>query len=229
MKRATVGDYMTVNVVTLRPEDGFKEIVRALAERGVSGAPVVDADGRVLGVVSEADILHKEEFKTASQESRHYFESRRHRAARAKAAGNTAAELMNAPAMTVPADTPLVMAARAMAQHGVKRLPVVRPDGTLAGIISRGDVMGVFLTPDREIRDEIISEVITRALGEDPERIEVDVHGGTVTLRGTVERKSHIPLAIALTRAIDGVVEVVGDDLSFTTDDTSPGGLGYRQ
>ena len=70
MNRATVGDYMTVDVARLRPDDGFKEIVWALAERGVSGAPVVDETGGVVGIVSEADILHKEEFKTAAEEPR---------------------------------------------------------------------------------------------------------------------------------------------------------------
>lgn len=221
MRRATVRDHMTADVVGLRPDDGFKEIVRALAGRGVSGAPVVDAAGKVLGVVSEADILHKEEFKTVSEEPRHYFESRRRRIARAKAAGETAAELMTAPAVTVTPDTPLVKAARVMADRGIKRLPVVRADGTLAGIISRADVMGVFLTPDDRIRDEIVAEVIKRSLWEDPASVHVAVDEGVVTLSGQVELKSLVPLTIALTRAVDGVVDVV-DELSYARDDSVP-------
>lgn len=225
MKRATVRDYMTTDVVCLQPEDGFKEIVRTLAERGVSGAPVVDGSGRVVGVVSEADVLHKEEFKTAAEEPRRYFASRRGHAARDKAAGDTAAELMSSPAVTVSADTPVAQAARIMAERGVKRLPVVEADGTLAGIFSRADLLGVFLTPDRELREEIISEVIERSLWEDPARIHVDVDGGVVTLSGQVEQKSLIPIAIALTKAVDGVVDVV-DELSYERDDTR---LPYRR
>lgn len=214
MRGAIVGDYMTVDVVRLRPGDGFKEIVRALAERGVSGAPVVDEAGGVVGLVSEADILHKEEFKTIAGEPRRYFESRRKRAARGKAAADTAADLMSAPAVTVTVNAPIAKAARVMAERGIKRLPVIGADGALAGIISRADVMGVFLAPDHQIREDVISEVIKRSLSEDPGRIQVEVADGVVTLSGQLELKGLIPIAVALTRAVDGVVDVI-DRLSY--------------
>jgi CBS domain-containing protein len=219
MGLATVGDYMTVDVVVLRPDDGFKQIVRALAERGVSGAPVVDETGGVMGVVSEADLLHKEAFTTVAEEPRRYFESRRLHAVRAKAVGDTAADMMSAPAVTVVMDTPIAKAARLMAVHGIKRLPVVGDDGGLVGIISRADIMGVFLTPDHQIRDEVISEVIARSLWEDPARIHVEVTDGVVTLSGRLASKFLIPIAVALTRGVDGVVDVV-DELSYARDGT---------
>lgn len=226
MSRATVGEYMTADVVCLRPEDGFKEIVRALAERGVSGAPVVDRSGHVMGVISEADLLHKEEFKTIAEEPRRYFASRRTHASQDKATGDTAAELMSRPALTVDADMPITKAARIMAEHGLKRLPVIGADGALVGIFSRADLMGVFLTPDHELREQIISEVIEQSLWENPARIHVDVDGGVVTLSGRVELKSVIPIVTALTSAIDGVVDVVSK-LTYAKDDTVPGFPGY--
>lgn len=221
MDRSLVRDYMTTDVVVLRPDDGFKEIVRALADRGVSGAPVVDETGGVMGVVSEADLLNKEAFKTVAEEPRRYFASRSMRAAQSKAAGDTAADLMSVPAMTVSMDAPVVKAARLMAERGIKRLPVVGIDGALVGIISRADVMGVFLAPDDHLRREVVSEVIERSLWQDPARIRVEVTEGVVTLGGQLESKSLIPIAVALTRAIDGVVDVI-DKLSYVRDDMVP-------
>lgn len=222
MNRATVREYMTVDVVSLRPDDGFKEIVRALAERGVSGAPVVDDSGKVLGVVSEADLLPKEEVKATGRPRRHLMGMALRRRVARKAAGDTAADLMSSPAVTVNADTPIATAARMMAERGVKRLPVVGADGALAGIFSRADLMGVFLTPDRALRDAIVTDVIQRSLWQDPAEVQVDVDGGVVTLGGRLEQKSLIPIAVALTRAVDGVVDVV-DRLSYAVDDTGPG------
>jgi CBS domain-containing protein len=228
MDHARVHDYMTTNVVALRPDDGFKEIVRALADRGVSGAPVVSETGRVMGVVSEADLLHKEAFTPVAEEPRRYFARRSTtRAAQAKAAGDTAADLMSAPAVTVTMDTPIARAARVMAVHGIKRLPVVEADGALVGIISRADVMGVFLAPDDEIRREVISEVIERSLWEDPARIRVEVSDGVVTLTGQLASKSLIPITVALTRSIDGVVDVT-DELTYERDDTGFDRPGHR-
>ena len=221
MSPATVGDYMTADVTVLRPDDGFKEIVRRLAERGVSGAPVVDETGGVIGVVSEADILHKEEFRPVTEETRRYFENRRLRAGWGEVGGETAAELMSFPATTVTADMPIARAARLMAERSIKRLPVVGEDGTLAGIISRADIMRVFLAPDHQIRDEVIE----RSLWADPGGVRVEVAEGVVTLSGRLKWKSLIPVVVALTRAVDGVIDVV-DKLSYARDDVTRGDSG---
>lgn len=221
MSRAKVRDCMTRDVVALRPDDGFKAVVRALAERGVSGAPVVGETGRVVGVVSEADLLHHESFMPVEAELRRYFESRRTDTARP---GDTAADLMSSPAVTVSADAPIGRAARLMADHGIKRLPVVGADGKLVGIISRADLIGVFLVPDHQLRRQVIADVIERTLWQDPAGIRVEVSDGVVTLRGFVVTKSLIPVTVALTRAVNGVVDVV-DELSYAQDDTA-GGVG---
>lgn len=221
MNDATVRDYMTTDVVAVRPNDGFKEILRALADRGISGAPVVDETGGVIGVVSVADLLHKEAFKPFAEELRQYFASRStYRAAEAKAAGDTAAELMSVPAVTVTPDAPIARAARLMAKHGIKRLPVVVANGGLVGIISRADAVGVFLAPDHQIRQDVVSKVIECSLRLDCSRIGVEVSDGVVTLSGRLPSKSLIPIAVALTRGIDGVVAVI-NELSGERDDTT--------
>jgi predicted transcriptional regulator len=117
-------------------------------------------------------------------------------------------------------DMPIARAARVMAVHGFKRLPVVGDDGALVGIISRADIMGVFLALDDELRQEVISEVIERSLWENPDRIRVQVRDGVVTLSGRLTSKSLIPLTVALTQGIDGVVDVI-DELSYERDDTA--------
>ena len=145
-----VKDLMTTPVVTVAPEIPFKEIVACLAEHRVSAVPVVDDSRRVLGVVSEADLLLKEEFPEGPAGGR-LFQGRRHRMDRAKAAGDTAVELMTAPAITIGPDATVAEAARLQHRHQIKRLPVVDPAGPLLGIVSRADLLKVFLRADAEI------------------------------------------------------------------------------
>jgi CBS domain-containing protein len=218
MMRATVRDVMTADVATVSTEAEFKQIARVLVDRKVSGLPVVDADGTVVGVVSEADLLPKEEFKSLTDE-RPNLARRAARLARAKAAGDTAAELMSAPAVTIAPDAPVAEAARTLAEQGIKRLPVVDGD-RLVGIVSRADVLRVFLKSDAEIGDLVTEEVVKRCLWEVPEYVTVDVENGVVTLGGKLELKSMIPVAVRLTAAIDGVVDVV-DELTYVRDDTT--------
>jgi CBS domain-containing protein len=224
--RQTVHDIMTTDVATVRVEATFKEIAQVLTERRVSGVPVVDADGKVVGIVSEADLLPKEEFKSAIDE-RPRLTRRAAKVARAKANGDTAGELMSTPAVTIKADATVAEAARSLAEHGVKRLPVVRA-GRLVGIVSRADVLKVFLKPDADIGRLVMDEVIKRCLWENPEYVTVEVKEGIVTLGGTLQTKSLIPIAVRLTAAIDGVVDVV-DELNYVEDDTTPEYQRYRR
>ncbi|HEX6472162.1 MAG TPA: CBS domain-containing protein [Streptosporangiaceae bacterium] len=219
MMRSTVRDVMTTDVVTVRADTPFKEIARVLATSRISGVPVVNADGTVVGVVSEADLLPKEEFKTLTDEYPR-LGRRAAKAARAKAGGDTAAELMSTPAVTIAPDAPVAEAARMLAERGIKRLPVVA-GGRLVGIVTRADVLGVFLKSDAQISKLVIEEVVKRCLWEDPEFVSVHVKDGVVTLGGRLELKSLIPIAVRLTAAIDGVVDVV-DRLAYVQDDTTP-------
>ncbi len=217
MRTWRVQDVMTTDVVTVGVDTGYKEIVDVLTDRHISAAPVVDDEGRVVGVVSEADLLHKIEY-LGDDDERRVFISRRRRQARAKAHGPVARDLMSTPAVTVRPDTPLVEAARRMDDERVKRLPVVDDRGRLVGIVSRSDLLRVYLRPDREIAREVVDEVLGRTLWVEPSRVQVSVRGGVVTLEGRTDRRSTAELAVALTRGVPGVVEVV-DRLGYDHDD----------
>ena len=228
MRRALVSDVMTREVVTFEPDTTFLTIVRTLAEHGISGAPVLGPDGRVLGVVSETDVLRKEEFKSSLEDNPSRFESRRRHEARERAEGGTAAEIMSTPAITLTLGSTAIEAARLLALRGINRLPVLTPDGHLAGIVSRGDLMRVFLRSDEEIGDEVRNEVLTYHLWQDIKRVQVDVKDGVVTLKGTLTVRSLIPIAVRLTSAVEGVVRVV-NDLDYDHDDTTAEARRYRE
>jgi CBS domain-containing protein len=218
MKLWRVRDVMTPDVATVREQTPYREIVDTLAERRVSAVPVVDDFGHVLGVVSEADLLHKIEMAGEPHERR-IFEGRRRRTARVKAAGGVAKELMTTPVVTTMADTAVAAAARLMENAEVKRLPVVDDLGRLVGIVSRADLLRVYLRPDEEIRHDVVEEVLRRVLWIEPGLVRVEVTGGVVKLVGQLDRRSTTMLAVRLAHAVAGVVEVV-DELGFDFDDT---------
>ncbi|KOT60301.1 MULTISPECIES: CBS domain-containing protein [Streptomyces] len=204
----TVSDVMTHTVVAVGRDAPFKEIVRMMEQWKVSALPVLEGEGRVIGVVSEADLLPKEEFRD-SDPSR--FEQRRRLEDLAKAGALTAGELMSAPAICVHADAALPQAARIMAVRHVKRLPVTDAQGLLQGVISRSDLLKVFLRPDADIAEEVRRVVTDRVFpGQD---VTVDVQDGVVTLGGPVRDTSCVPVAARLCRAVEGVVDVVSAGL----------------
>jgi CBS domain-containing protein len=220
MRHRTVRELMTPNVVCVRREAAFKEIATLLAERGITAVPVVDDSHRPLGVVSEADLLRKE----AGQPDPAGLLSapRRRPGASSKAEAVTAEGLMSAPAVVARPQWTVVEAARVMEDHRVKRLPVVDDAERVIGIVSRSDLLRVFLRRDRSIRDEIVGDVLTRTLGlsrEALDAIEVRVVDGRVALSGTVEHRSLIPVLVRLCRGADGVVDVA-DRLEYAVDDT---------
>lgn len=227
--RATVRDVMTPDVVAVTEETPFRDIADTLISRGISAMPVVDGDGRVVGVVSEADLLAKEEFK-----EQYYGETYRpplrsrldlrpgKRAPMAgKAVGDTAGQLMTTPAVTIGPEESVVAAARRMDEYGVKRLPVIGTGGRLLGIVSRHDILGVFSRRDSEIAEEVRDEVVKRTLWGGRESMGISVDSGIVTLSGSLERRSEADIAVRLTRRLDGVVDVV-DRLTWDIDDTLP-------
>ena len=212
-----VRDVMTRQVVAVRERAGYQEIVEALAVHRVSAVPVLDADNRVIGVVSEADLLAKIQFAADSPQAR-LLEGHRRRTARGKAAGDTAAELMSSPAITTRSEASLVEAARLMETERVKRLPVVHGDGRLAGIVARSDLLRGHLRPDAAIAHEVRTEVLHETLGVTGVRVKVAK--GIVTLHGRADRRSTTQIAVRLTRGVTGVVDVV-DELTYDYDDTA--------
>lgn len=217
MRAWQVRDVMTTDVAAVREGTAYREIVDVLTGWRVTAAPVVDGARRVLGVVSEADLLHKVELLGQPHERR-VFVGRRHREAQVKAGATLAADLMSAPAVTVGPDASCVEAARLMTQRHVKRLPVVDDLGRLVGIVTRGDLLRVHLRPDGDIRADVVGEVLRRTLGVRDDVVDVTVHDGVVTLTGQLERRSTVRLALRLAAQVSGVVEVV-DALGYAVDD----------
>lgn len=220
MKRRTVKDVMTAEAVTAVEDTPFAEIADALAEHRISGVPIVDDGRRVVGIVTEADLLRKEEFKPDDAGERPLRGRHRHHAL-AKARAVDARGLMSAPAVTVKPDATVAQAARLLASHGFRAAPVVDESGTLCGIVSRRDLLTVFHRSDDEIRDEIVYDVLVSRLWQDPSEVHVEVREGVVRLSGRMELKSLIPVVVRMTAATEGVVDVVGD-LAYEHDDTRP-------
>ncbi|WP_369148558.1 CBS domain-containing protein [Streptomyces sp. R44] len=201
----TVADVMTKKVVAVLPGAEFKEIVTTMERWKVTAVPVVEGEGRVVGVVSEADLLLKEEFH---DHRLGLVEQLRRGDATARAGSRRADDLMTTPAVTIGREASLPQAARLMAAHRVKRLPVVDGSGTIQGIVSRSDLLKVFLRTDDDLAAEVRREVIEHLFPLSRSQVDVRVDGGVVTLSGTVRDSSRIPLAERLARAVEGVVDV---------------------
>ncbi|MDF3143643.1 MULTISPECIES: CBS domain-containing protein [unclassified Streptomyces] len=200
-----VRDVMTLPVVAVGRDAQFKEIVRAMGQWKVSAVPVLEGDGRVIGVVSEADLLPKEEFRDRDLPR---SEQIQRLSDLAKAGAVTAEELMSTPAVTVHPDVTLAQAARIMAVKHLKRLPVVDDEDRLQGIVSRADLLKVFLRSDEDIEEEVRRTVVSYLFPALSHTIHVSVDDGVVTLRGRVQDTSLVWVAERLVRAVEGVVDV---------------------
>jgi len=208
---ATVKDVMSTHVVAVRKNASFKDMATRLREHRVSAFPVLDEDNKVVGLVSEADLLTKEalEFSATGRVS-----GMLHHREQAKAAATTAADLMSKPPVTVGPDEFVSHAARLMYARKVKRLPVVDDDGRLIGIVSRSDVLSVYNRPDSDIRREIIDNVILGTLLCDPAKFTVTVKDGIVTIEGMPETARVGHDMIEEIRHVEAVV-AVRDRLSY--------------
>ncbi|MEU2865609.1 CBS domain-containing protein [Streptomyces mirabilis] len=200
-----VSDVMTHTVAAIGRKANFKEIVQLMEQWKVSALPVLEGEGRVIGVVSEADLLPKEEFRD-SDPDRHT--QLRRLSDLAKAGAVTAEDLMTAPAVTVQANATLAQAAWTMAHAKVKRLPVVDDMGLLEGVVSRGDLLKVFLRGDEDIAEEVRREVVSYLFRAPSAPVRVQVQDGVVTLTGRVRDTSLVPVAARLVRSVEGVVDV---------------------
>ncbi|MEH0421162.1 CBS domain-containing protein [Streptomyces sp. B21-083] len=217
MQHRTVSDLMTTSVVRVRQDTGFKEIVKLFAQHDITAVPVVDGDDRPLGVVSETDLLHKQAGQVDPAGLLPVLNPQYSDRARTEA--TTAKGLMSSPAITARPQWTVVEAAQVMEVHRVKRLLVVDEAERLMGVVSRADLLRVFLRGDHAIRDEIAEVVLVRTLGTAPTAVTVRVVDGNVFLSGTVERKSLIPLVIRLCQGVDGVIDVAADRLGHRVDD----------
>ena len=214
MKSITVKDVMTTRVVSVGKDASFREMAAALREHRVSAFPVVDGDGEVIGVVSEADMLTKEALGSEPQGMPGMITGLLRHREHAKARGITAGDLMSSPPVTVTADDTVEHAAKLMYTQKVKRLPVVDSGAHLVGIISRADVLAIFDRPDEEIRTEIREQVIRDGLLIDPASFGVIVKDGVVTLAGRPETSDVGHELVHRIRYVPGVV-AIGDRLSY--------------
>jgi CBS domain-containing protein len=216
-----VADVMTRTVVAVTPETPLKNVAALMVEKGISGVPVVDAGGAVVGVVSEADFVIKERGVEGVRHrllARVFGESKQTKRELAKIEATTAGEAMTSPAVTVDAADALKWAAEIMASRKINRLPVVK-DGRLVGIVTRADVVRAFVRPDPELERLVRDEVLAKtAFWLEPDAFDVTVQAGVVRLAGRVERRSLAETIVDVTRELGGVVGVASE-LTWEVDD----------
>ena len=221
MMEPTVKDVMTTTVVAVKQGASYKEMAALLRKYRVSAFPVLDDDQRVIGVVSEADLLAKAALNAdrggAITAMVHHKELK-------KADGVSAGDLMTSNVVTVKPDDTVEQAARLMYHLQVKRLPVVDAGGYLVGIVSRADLLTVFDRPDQEIRAEIVDDVILHEFLIDPALFTVTVADGVVTIQGTPETADLGRNLMNRIRHVTGVV-AVRDELSWPPPERSVAGL----
>jgi CBS domain-containing protein len=196
-----VSDVMTTGVVTVTKTTSLKEVARIMADWKVSAVPVMTDDGRVVGVISGADLLRRHEHAIRLGMDPLRRERPRPRARRV-------AELMTSPAITIGPDASAAAAARLMNGHRIRRLPVVDLSGKLIGIVSRRDLLCVFLRPDEEIAVEV-QGVLAETLPVEPGSVQVKASDGVVVLSGSLPRPALIPAAERLAYGVDGVAAVI--------------------
>lgn len=202
-----VRDVMTTSVVTVDRITPYKEIAQLLVEHQISGVPVLTLGRHIAGVVSEADLIAARDKDVATR--RLWSGLLRYGSDRSRHTRLTAEKLMTAPAVTIHPDATIAAAAKRMTDHHVKRLPVTDRDGTLIGLVSRRDLLGVFLVPDAEIQHQV-REVFAEAAPD--EDVSVHVHGGIVTVTAhssPAARHGPFRAAIDLAWDVDGVVDII--------------------
>jgi CBS domain-containing protein len=209
-----VNDVMTKQVAAVRTTASFKEIAVRLREQRVSAFPVIDDGGKVIGVVSEADLIAKAAVESAYESQPGPLSGLLHRHELEKARGLTAAELMTTPAVTVSPYQLVSHAAHLMYERRVKRLPVVDDNGRLVGIVSRTDVLSVYGRADADIRRDITETILLKEFLADPATFTVTVKDGIVTLEGTPESAGVGHDIVNAVRHLEGVVSV-RDRLSY--------------
>jgi CBS domain-containing protein len=219
MRHHEVREVMTADPVTVTPLTPLKYVAGLLVKQQVTAVPVVSLQRKVLGIITETDLLRKEELQRDPDASHSVHLN--YRARRDIVTAQTAGEIMNLVAVTVRPDASVAEAARLMDGHNVTCLPVTDEDGRLLGMVGPRNILRIFLRPDEEIRAEIIRDVLVGYFGTNPALVQVEVTDGVVRLSGELERKSMLDFIRSQVRAVDGVIGVEGE-LGYAIDDTKP-------
>lgn len=214
--RLTVGDVMTEPVMTACETATFHELATLMTRHSVSALPIVDLAGRVVGIVSETDLLPKQ----ALPPTPGLWPGRPRSGERVKAAGITAGDVMSSPVVSARPGERLAVAVRRMLDHDVDQLPVRESDGQLVGMLSRQDALRVFQRADEEIRLDIVDGVLRHWMHVDAPSVDVSVAGGVVLLRGGLEHRTDVTTLGHLVAGLDGVV-AVHNELRWTLDDAA--------
>ena len=214
MQQWRVSDVMTTAVITTPERTPVGELVGMMSTHRVSAVPIVGDDGRVVGVVSQADLLPR---VAATAVTGARATGRR---TAAKAAATAARDLMGTPVVSISADAPLSAAADKMQATKVKQLVVTDRSGQMLGIVSRADLLRPYTRPDTDIRQDVIDHVLRRVLWIDTRQVQVNVDAGVVTLTGAVGRRTTAAIAARLAARVPGVVSVV-NQIRDTFDDTA--------
>lgn len=211
-------EIMTRNVITVSPSTEVREIVNLMIQNRISALPVVDVQGRVLGMVSEGDLMRRVENNTERRDSwwlTALFSASNDADTYIKSHGRHAENVMTRDVVTISEDTPLYKVAQILEKHHIKRVPVVN-NGKLVGIVSRSNLLHGFSTierdaagtaDDRTIRDKIVNEFNDR-LGITGNTTNVIVVDGVVTLWGLVESEVERKAAGVAAESTAGVKEV---------------------
>lgn len=211
-----IRDLMTKDVITVREDTPLKEAAQLMAGHGVSGLPVVDEEGRVVGILTEADFVDRAGAKARAGLVDALFDRTSRRLA-----GDSVGAAMTHNVVTIEPDVSHAYAARIMQKRKVKRLPVAEEDGRLVGVVSRSDILGVFARPDDEITHDIRDRIIGQVLALEPDSVTVEVEDGRVELSGTVPSKTEARLLEDLSTGVDGVMHVESN-VRYRVDDTKP-------
>jgi CBS domain-containing protein len=186
-----VRDVMSTRLIAVRREEPLKQLATMLVRNRIGGVPVTDAEGHVLGIVSETDL----------QPTREGAPGRSIR---------TAADVMTRPVITLTETDTVTQAARVLQRHKVKRAPVLR-QGVLVGMITRSDLLRPYLRTDSEIRADVEQVLLADGLGLNRDRLDVRVEAGVVCLEGRVADRRQQAITVRLARGVEGVIDVVDD------------------
>jgi len=217
-----VGDVMTTAVVSVRVDASPADVADLLVRHGIGAVPVVDDQDRVLGVVSEADLLPL--LSDPDGVPAHPLVSRRGWEGGHARDGSTAGELMHSPAETMAATTPLALAARQLADTRCHQLPVLDDQDRLVGIVSRRDLLRLYTRADATVEAEI-GALLADALG-DPATVRVSVRNGVATLTGTVPHSWALRLLALVAAATPTVVHVLDQVIVVDGGDCGPATTG---